>query len=73
MAKLTTSVRPGQVIVYHGWEPFQFRHGRSHQSLIPSPLNPIDLAGDYFQLDPTLLMGQPGNSDRGTRVEVERA
>jgi DMSO reductase family type II enzyme molybdopterin subunit len=73
VAKLTTSVRPGQVIVYHGWEPFQFRHGRSHQSVIPSPLNPIDLAGDYFQLDPTLLMGQPGNSDRGTRVEVERA
>jgi nitrate reductase alpha subunit len=72
VAKVTAGVRPGQVIVYHGWEPFQFQHGRSHQSVIPSPLNPIDLAGGYFQLDPTLLMGQPGNSDRGTRVEVER-
>jgi DMSO reductase family type II enzyme molybdopterin subunit len=72
VAKVSAGVRLGQVIVYHGWEPFQFRNRRSHQSLIPSPLNPIDLAGGYFQLDPTFLMGQPGNSDRGTRVEVER-
>jgi nitrate reductase alpha subunit len=73
VAKVAASVRPGQVIVYHAWEPFQFRKGKSHQSVFPSPMNPIDLAGDYFQLNPTLLMGQPGGSDRGTRVEVERA
>jgi hypothetical protein len=36
-------------------------------------MNPIHLAGGYFQLQPTLLMGQPGCPDRGTRVEVERA
>jgi DMSO reductase family type II enzyme molybdopterin subunit len=72
LAKPAPSVRPGQVIVYHAWEPFQFRRGKSHQSLTPSPMNPVHLAGDYFQLDPTILMGQPGSPDRGTRVEVER-
>jgi DMSO reductase family type II enzyme molybdopterin subunit len=71
-AKLAASVRPGQVIVYHAWEPYQFADGRSHQSLIPSPMNPIHLAGGYFQLQPTLLMGEPGCPDRGTRVEIER-
>ena len=71
-AKVTANLRPGQVIVYHAWEPFQFRRGKSHQSLIPSPMNPIHLAGGYFQLQPTLLMGEPGCPDRGTRVEVER-
>jgi DMSO reductase family type II enzyme molybdopterin subunit len=71
-AVLAPSVRPGQVVVYHGWEPYQFRGGRSHQSLIPSPLNPIHLAGGYFQLQPTLLMGAPGCPDRGTRVDVQR-
>ncbi|MCP5056404.1 MAG: molybdopterin-dependent oxidoreductase [bacterium] len=71
-AKVTPSVRSGQVVVYHGWEPFQFKRGKSHQSLIPSPMNPIHLAGGYFQLQPTLLMGEPGCPDRGTRVEVER-
>ncbi len=72
VAKVAASVRPGQVIVYHGWEPYQFAKGQSHQCVIPSPMNPIDLAGDYFQLDPRMLMGQPGCSDRGTRVELER-
>jgi nitrate reductase alpha subunit len=71
-AKITPSVRPGQVVVYHAWEPYQFKGGKSHQSLIPSPMNPIHLAGGYFQLQPTLLMGEPGCPDRGTRVEVER-
>jgi DMSO reductase family type II enzyme molybdopterin subunit len=71
-AKVSRSVRPGQVIVYHAWEPFQFKRGMSHQSLIPSPMNPIHLAGGYFHLQPTLLMGAPGCPDRGTRVEVER-
>jgi DMSO reductase family type II enzyme molybdopterin subunit len=71
-AKISSSVRPEQVIVYHAWEPSQFKNGKSHQSLIPSPMNPIHLAGGYFQLQPTLLMGQPGCPDRGTRVELER-
>ena len=71
-AKVTPAVRPGQVVVYHAWEPYQFRRGKSHQSLIPSPMNPIHLAGGYFQLQPTFLMGEPGCSDRGTRVELER-
>ena len=72
VAKVAAGVRPGQLIAYHGWEPFQFKHGRSHQSVLASPMNPIDLAGDYSQLDPTMLMGQPGGNDRGTRVDVER-
>ncbi len=70
--KIAASIRPGQIVVYHGWEPFQFKGGHSHQSVIPSPMNPIHLAGGYFQLQPTLLQGQPGSPDRGTRVEIEK-
>lgn len=72
-AKLSRALKPGQVIVYHGWEPFQFKGQKSHQALIPSPLNPIQLAGGYFHLQPMVLMQSPGCTDRGTRVEVERA
>ncbi|MBW2273010.1 MAG: molybdopterin-dependent oxidoreductase [Deltaproteobacteria bacterium] len=71
-AKVAPSVQARQVVVYHAWEPYQFKNGQSHQSLIPSPMNPIHLAGGYFQLQPTLLMGEPGCPDRGTRVEMER-
>ena len=70
--KVADALRPGQVIIDHAWEPYQFRGRRSHQALIPSPINPIQLAGGYFHLQPTPLYGEPGANDRGTRVEVER-
>jgi nitrate reductase alpha subunit len=72
-AKVAASLKPGQVIVYHAWEPFQFKNQKSHQALTPSPLNPVQLAGGYFHLQPMALMQSPGCTDRGTRVEVERA
>ncbi|MBW2422587.1 MAG: molybdopterin-dependent oxidoreductase [Deltaproteobacteria bacterium] len=69
--KVSHAVRPGQVIAYHGWEPYQFKGGHSHQSIFPSPINPIQLAGGYFHLQPFMLTGEPGHNDRGTRLEVE--
>ncbi len=71
--KVSAAVRPGQLIVNHAWEPFQFKDQRSHQSIIPSPIDPLQLAGGYFHLGPAIVMGEPGGVDRGTRVEVERA
>jgi len=71
-AKVSPAVRPGQVIVYHAWEPFQYAGRRSHQVVIPSPINPIQLAGGYFHLQPMPIAGEPGQNDRGTRLEVER-
>jgi len=71
-AKITPTVRPGQVFAYHAWEPYQFKGEKTHQSLIPSPMNPIHLAGGYFQLQANVLQGEPGSPDRGTRVEIER-
>jgi hypothetical protein len=70
--KLTPPVKPGQVIVYHAWEPFQFKGGDSYQGLLPSPLNPIALAGGYFHLQPMVMMGTPECTDRGTRVDVHK-
>jgi nitrate reductase alpha subunit len=70
--KVADAVRPGQLIVNHAWEPFQFQGGSSHQALIGSPINPITLAGGYFHLQPTPISGEAGTNDRATRVEVER-
>jgi DMSO reductase family type II enzyme molybdopterin subunit len=71
-AQVSPALKPGQVVIYHAWEPFQFRNGQSDQVLTPSPLNPIQLAGGYFHLQPMVMMGHPGCSDRGTRVDVEK-
>jgi nitrate reductase alpha subunit len=70
--KTSASLQPTQVVVYHAWEPFQFRGRASHQALLPNPINPVQLAGGYFHLQPLIHQGQPGGHDRGTRVEVER-
>ncbi len=69
--KVTTGVRPGQVIVYHAWDNFQFKGHRGFQNLIPSPLNPVELAGGQFHLRPMTICLQPSHTDRDTRVEVE--
>ncbi len=69
---VSPALKPGQVIVYHAWEQFQFRNGDSYQALTPSPLNPIQLAGGYFHLQPMVMMQSPGCTDRGTRVDVEK-
>ncbi|MBI2877170.1 MAG: molybdopterin-dependent oxidoreductase, partial [Candidatus Tectomicrobia bacterium] len=72
-AKVSPAVRPGQVIIYHAWESYQFKGGKLFQNLMPSPLNPIELAGGYYHLRPMFTCLNPGQSDRDTRVEVVKA
>lgn len=72
MVKLSPAMRPGQVTIYHAWENFQFRGGKGFQNLIPTPLNPVELAGGQFHLRPMIICLQPSHTDRDTRVEVAR-
>ncbi|MBI2060954.1 MAG: molybdopterin-dependent oxidoreductase [Nitrospirae bacterium] len=71
-AKVSPSLRPGQIIIYHAWENFQFKNGDGFQNLIPSPINPVELAGGQLQLRPMSAMLSPGQFDRDTRVEIRK-
>ena len=71
-AKVARYVQPGMVFVYHAWEPFQFRDGRSDHAIIPSPFKATSLVGDYGQLHWNYAHWEPNQVDRDTRVEVER-
>jgi anaerobic selenocysteine-containing dehydrogenase len=71
-AKVSPAVRPGQVIVYHAWENYQFAGGKGFQNLIPSPMNPVELAGGEGHLRPIPICLQPSQNDRDTRVDVRR-
>ena len=73
MAKVSPALRPGQLILYHAWDNFQFRDGKGFQNLVPSPLNPVELAGGQFHLRPMAIAMQPSHTDRDTRVEIEKA
>jgi nitrate reductase alpha subunit len=72
-AKVVRYVRPGQVFIYHAWEPYQFRGGRSDHAIIPSPFKGTNLVGDYGHLHWAYGHWEPNQVDRDTRVEVERA
>jgi anaerobic selenocysteine-containing dehydrogenase len=71
-AKPSSSIRPGQAHIYHAWEPFQFPKGKSHQSLVPSPLKPTQLVGDYGHLHWSFSYYEPNAVDRDTRVNVSK-
>ncbi len=71
-AKVSDAVRPGIMMANHAWEPYQFRQHRSHEVVVPSPLNPLLLAGGYTHLQPAFTMGASGTCDRDTRVDIER-
>ncbi|HUT52656.1 MAG TPA: molybdopterin-dependent oxidoreductase [bacterium] len=70
--KICPSIRPGQVMMYHAWELFQFDKLKSNDALIPSPMKPLHLAGGYGQLKWRFAHCQPCQVDRDTRVEVEK-
>jgi nitrate reductase alpha subunit len=71
-AKLAPQLRPGQAIVYHGWEDNQFRGPGNPRHLLASPINPVELAGGHPHLVGSYNHGTPGQFDRETRIEVER-
>jgi nitrate reductase alpha subunit len=73
MAKISPAIRPGQLILYHAWENFQFKDGKGFQNLVPSPLNPVELAGGQYHFRPMSICMQPSHTDRDTRVEVALA
>jgi DMSO reductase family type II enzyme molybdopterin subunit len=71
-AKLAEGIRPGQVHIFHAWEPHQFRGGKNHQHLAPSPIKVTQLVGDYGQLHWGFDRYDPNQVDRDTRVDVAK-
>lgn len=72
VAVVSPQVKPGQTIVYHAWENFQFPGWKHFKSVMPCPLNPIELAGGYYHVRPAPWAFTPGFSDRDTRIEVSK-
>jgi DMSO reductase family type II enzyme molybdopterin subunit len=72
MAKQSPSVQPGEVVIYHAWEPYQFRGWRGQQEPVEAPWKAIHLAGGYGHIHYRMFYGSPGHAPRGAPVEVER-
>jgi anaerobic selenocysteine-containing dehydrogenase len=70
-AKLSPAVQPGQVIIYNGWEPYQFPGWSDPANVEPGMIKWLHLAGGYGHLQYWLMQWQPCPVDRATRVEVQ--
>jgi len=73
LLKPSASVQRGQAIIYHAWEPHQFRKHEGQQAPIASPWKSLHLVGNYGQLHYRYSYGAPNFSPRGTAIEIEAA
>jgi nitrate reductase alpha subunit len=69
-AKLSSSVRPGQLICYNGWDHYQFREWRGSSNLEGAMVKWLGFAGGYGHLHYWPFMWTPIQVDRATRVDV---
>ncbi len=65
--------RPGQVIIYHAWEPYQFEGWKSYDTAIPGMVKWLDLAAGYGHLNYYRWNWCIQPIDRAVSVEVEKA
>jgi DMSO reductase family type II enzyme molybdopterin subunit len=71
--KPTPQLQPGEVVVYHAWENYQFPKWVQSQEAVPSPWKPQHIAGGYGHIHYRMFSYAPSHGPRGTTVEVERA
>ncbi len=72
-ARSQNETRPGQVIIYHAWEPYQFEKWKSYDAAIPGMIKWLDLVGGYGHLDYYRWNWCTQPVDRAISVEVEKA
>jgi anaerobic selenocysteine-containing dehydrogenase len=71
-AKLSPAVRPGQVILYNGFEPYMHENWYSQADLEPGHVKHLGMAGGYGHLKYRLFSWQPIPADRAVRVDLEK-
>jgi anaerobic selenocysteine-containing dehydrogenase len=71
-AKLSPACRPGQVILYNGFEPFMHPRWQGQSELEPGQMKWLGLAGGYGHLKYRAFSWQPVPTDRAVRVDVRK-
>ena len=69
-ARVTPAVRPGQLIMYNGFEPYQFEGWQDFSNVEPGMVKWLHLAGGYGHLRYRALHWQPIPIDRAVRVDI---
>jgi len=72
-ARSQDEMRPGQVMIYHAWEPYQFEKWKSYDTAIPGMIKWLDLAAGYGHLNYYRWNWCTQPIDRAVCVEVVKA
>ena len=70
-AKVSPSVQPGMVIVYHAWEGYQFKGWATQNDVAASPIKPTNLVGDYGQLHYRMASYTMNHVPKEVAVDIE--
>jgi DMSO reductase family type II enzyme molybdopterin subunit len=73
MVKVAAATAPGEVIIYHAWEAYQFKNWQGQQEPVEAPWKALHLAGGYSHLHYRMFYGGPSHAPRGAPVEVTKA
>jgi len=71
-AKISPSCRPGQVILYNGFEPYMHENWYSQADLEAGHVKHLGMVGNYGHLKYRVFSWQPIPADRAVRVDIER-
>ncbi len=72
MVKVAAATAPGEVIIYHAWEPYQFKNWKGQQEPVEAPWKALHLAGGYSQIHYRMFYGSPSHAPRGAPCEVKK-
>jgi DMSO reductase family type II enzyme molybdopterin subunit len=73
IAKVAASVQPGQAIIYHAWEPYQFKSWKGQQEPVAAPWKALHLASGYGQIHYKPIYMAPGHVPRAQAVDFVKA
>ena len=69
-ARVTPAAQPGQLILYNGFEPYQFKGWQDFSNVEPGMVKWLHFAGGYGHLRYRAMHWQPVPIDRAVRVDV---
>ena len=70
--KVTGRIRPGQIVIYNGWEPHMFENWQGPNSVEPGMVKWLHLVGRYGHLRYLPFGWQPVPADRAVFVQAEK-
>jgi DMSO reductase family type II enzyme molybdopterin subunit len=70
-AKVAPVMAPGEALIYHAWEPYQFPGWKGNMEVVSSPYKPLHFAGGYGHLRYRIFFAGPLHVPRGIPIEIE--